>query len=86
MGSISGALLIEMDREVLEEMERRKRAKDDPCDSCGGLGGAGEAVCADCLGQGILLTKEEYATIVRISGLQDVLDQDDSVLEYDEIS
>lgn len=64
-------------RELLEEIERRRAAKDDPCDSCNGTGGPFDGVCTDCLGQGILLTREEYLELLRITGHI----PDDSVLD-----
>lgn len=68
-------------RYVLEEIERRKLAKEDPCDSCGGLGGDADTVCLDCLGQGVLLTREEYDTLLEITGLEDAMVLDQQIFE-----
>jgi len=61
-------------REILEEIERRKYAKENPCDSCNGTGGDGSCACGDCLGQGILLSRVEYATILEVAGYQEAAD------------
>jgi DnaJ-class molecular chaperone len=67
-------------RKILEELERRKAVKEDPCDSCDGTGKYEDRVCPDCLGQGVLLTREEYNTILLVSGIDD-----DSILDATEI-
>ena len=56
-------------RDVLTEIDRRKEPKDDPCDSCDATGLVGEKVCSDCLGQGILLTRDEYDYLLSLSDL-----------------
>ena len=66
-------------QDILEELQRRKDAKNDPCDSCNGTGGPAGRVCADCLGQGILLTRSEYITILRLAG--HIPAADDSILD-----
>jgi DnaJ-class molecular chaperone len=68
-------------REVLEELQRRKDAKENPCDSCDGKGGADGKVCADCLGQGVLLTREEYAVVLKIAGVTRADLDNDSILD-----
>jgi DnaJ-class molecular chaperone len=63
--------------EILEELQRRKDAKEAPCDSCDGTGLYLDKVCLDCLGQGILLTKLEYETLLTVARRADdaILDQ-----------
>jgi len=65
-------------RKLLEEIQRRKDAKEDLCDDCDGIGGDGSYVCVSCLGQGILLTREEYDELLRIAHYHD-----DSILEQE---
>jgi len=62
----------------LEDLQRRKDAKDDPCDSCDASGVSDGRVCADCLGQGILLTRAEYISILTIAGH---IPDDDNILD-----
>lgn len=63
--------------EFLEELQRRKDAKEYPCDSCAGRGGYEGKVCLDCLGQGVLLTRDEYDMLLVIARADDdhILDQ-----------
>ena len=68
-------------RKILEEIQRRKDANEDTCDSCSGTGSiAPSMVCADCLGQGVLLTSDEYRALLEVAGIR--LD-DDSILDED---
>jgi len=58
-------------RRILTEIERRKVAKEDTCYSCDGSGKSTSSsgyICSDCLGQGILLTAEEYRTVLAVAG------------------
>lgn len=61
-------------REILEEFKRRKYEKENLCDSCHDSGGDGGYACGDCLGQGILLSRVEYATILEVAGHQEAAD------------
>ncbi|MEQ1762005.1 MAG: hypothetical protein ABL984_02560 [Pyrinomonadaceae bacterium] len=72
-------------RAILEELERRKATKDDPCDSCDGTGTSSNSTdgqplaCAHCLGQGVLLTAQEYLALTGIAFIapnDDILDAD----------
>lgn len=72
------------ERRIFEELERRKVTKEDPCDSCDGTGGNDSRVCPDCLGQGILLTRDQYQTILQVSGTPDPFD--DSILDQRDLS
>jgi hypothetical protein len=64
-------------RDFLEELQRRKDARENPCDSCDGTGQYIDRVCVDCLGQGVLLTRVEYDTLLAIANADDdaILDQ-----------
>jgi DnaJ-class molecular chaperone len=74
-----------MNRLILENLERRKELKDNPCDSCDGQGGEGGRVCADCLGQGVLLSRAEYEVILEVAGF-DIDDLDgDQILDAEMI-
>lgn len=61
-----------------------KQAKDDPCDSCDGTGTSSNSTdaqplaCAHCLGQGILLSAQEYYVLTGIAfpTEDDILDAD----------
>jgi DnaJ-class molecular chaperone len=66
-------------KDILTELQRRKDSKEDPCDDCGGTGGLGNAVCVSCLGQGVLLTGEEYGLLLSFAHREDdsILDQRD---------
>lgn len=68
-------------RQILLELDRRKNQKINPCDSCDGKGTSDGIVCAHCLGQGVLLTTEEYETILIVSGWQGEGMMDDYILE-----
>jgi len=62
-------------REFLEELDRRKRAKEDPCHDCDATGGVDRKVCVSCLGQGVLLSRKEYDTLLAIA-----VDEDNAIL------
>ena len=74
-------------REILTEIQRRKDEKEDPCDSCNGSGtGEANKICSDCLGQGILLTGDEYRAILEVAGIAPADLDNDSVLDAETIS
>jgi hypothetical protein len=58
------------ERLVFAELERRKAAMEDPCDSCRGSGlmevGDVRTVCDHCLGQKVLLKREEWDLLYEI--------------------
>lgn len=54
-------------RKFLEELQRRKDAKENPCHDCDAIGGVDPKVCTSCLGQGVLLSREEYDTLLAIA-------------------
>lgn len=62
-------------RDILEDLQRRKDAKEDPCDDCDGTG-LSQGVCLSCLGQGVLLTREEYDLLLTYANRAD-----DEILE-----
>jgi len=73
------------DRDFLNELQRRKDNDESPCDSCDGKGGRADSVCADCLGQGYLLTEDEYRTLLRMAGIPQGVPVDvDSILDQQE--
>jgi hypothetical protein len=78
---------MENNRQILEDLERRKAQKDNPCDSCDGtgLGESLSTICSHCLGQGILLTSEEYHRLLEIAGFKPGDLDDDSILDADQI-
>lgn len=60
-------------RDFLEELQRRKdrRDADEICCDCDGIGGIERKVCMSCLGQGVLLTREEYDALLAIGRADD---------------
>jgi hypothetical protein len=63
--------LTAQDRSVFEGLEKRKLDRHGECESCCGTGRSENLGCGHCLGQGILLTTEEYALLLRLAGLED---------------
>jgi hypothetical protein len=76
------------DRRVLEALDDRKSCREDQCESCDGRGSDSSAttsiVCEHCLGQGILLKKDEYELLIRVTGIGELLS--DAVLNDDLLS
>lgn len=54
-------------RKILANIEKRRDAKISLCESCDATGMYDGSVCTDCLGQKILLTREEYDTLLGLS-------------------
>ena len=53
-------LLDDLEQHQIQDLERRKAIKEDPCESCDSSGLIDRVLCSDCLGQGVVLTSEEY--------------------------
>lgn len=71
--------------ELLRQLESRKAAKIDPCESCYATGLYEGRLCSDCLGQGVLLTREEYIWLLSLADVRVSALHDDSVLNADTI-
>lgn len=52
--------------ELLAAIDHRRIENDDPCDSCDATGLADGEVCGHCLGQKVLLTGEEFETLLLV--------------------
>lgn len=63
-------LLDDLDRHPVEDLERRKATKDDPCESCV-RGLVDGLLCSDCLGQGVVLTRDEYEWLRTVAARAD---------------
>jgi len=61
-------------RRMIEELQRRKDAQECPCETCHATGWYDGGVCVDCLGQGVLLTREEYDWLVYLA--DDILNEE----------
>ena len=55
----------------VEELQRRKDAREGLCQSCNGAGAIEGTVCLDCLGQGVLLFREEYDWLLTVANRAD---------------
>jgi hypothetical protein len=66
-----GVELTKHDRVVFQGLEKRKLERESECDSCGGSGCTEDGGCGHCLGQGVLLTADEYALLLCLAGLDD---------------
>lgn len=64
-------------RKILADIEKRRDAKISLCESCDATGMYEGSVCTDCLGQKILLTRDEYDCLLELS---------DSILDAEIIS
>lgn len=53
--------------ELLAAIEQRRQEGEFTCDSCNATGLYEGSVCGDCLGQGCLLTQEEYDYLVSLN-------------------